>query len=100
MNGTRDNFPPWPAKEVSYRFREKKILFTEFACKINYYVFTMPAIMLLKASEPGRVVVGGGAVGVDVVSEEVGVVLGVGFKGRGRVPRPRLGKSFNILKLK
>jgi hypothetical protein len=29
--------------------------------------------MLLKASEPGRVVVGGGAVGVDVVSEEVGV---------------------------
>lgn len=60
----------------------------------------MLAIMLLKASEPGRVVAGWGAVGVDVVSEEVGVVLGAGFKGGGIVPRPRLKKSFNILKIK
>lgn len=50
----------------------------------------MLAIMLLKASDPGRVVVGGGAVVVDVVSEAAGVVLAVGFKGGGREPRPRL----------
>jgi len=54
----------------------------------------MLAIMLLKASDPGRVVVGGGAVVVDVVSEEAGV-LAAGFKGGGREPRPRLKNKLN-----
>jgi hypothetical protein len=55
----------------------------------------MLAIMLLKASDPGRVVVGGGAVVVDVVSEAAGVVLAAGFKGGGREPRPRLQNQSN-----
>ena len=51
----------------------------------------MLAIMLLKASEPGRAVDVGGDV-VDVVSDG-GVVFGTGFKGGGRVPRPSLNQD-------
>lgn len=50
----------------------------------------MLAIMLLKASEPGWVVVGAGGDVVDVVAEEVGTVLVAGFKGGGSVPSPSL----------
>lgn len=56
----------------------------------------MLAIMLLKASEPGPVVVGGAGDVVDVGSEEVGTVpVPVpGFRGGGSVPSPSLKIMF------